>query len=136
VHACKLRVQLSGDPAFQYTVEDAAAAGQAAQDGSEDSEGAKFVITEVQRLRCIIDGVNREAAVVPKVSSACDQQLFKGLASCIEISAPVASAGWLWLMCMSWAGLIHSSVNNQAPTRFTALQTCLCVCLPAGLFHC
>lgn len=86
VRAGKLRVQLSGDPAFQYTVEDPAAVGQAAPDGSEDQEGAKSIVTEVQRLRCIIDGVNREAAVVPKVSRTAHQHQLKATAYIIAVS--------------------------------------------------
>ena len=61
--AAKLRTQLSGDPAFQYTLDDPA--GQAAADA--DSEGSKLTMSEVQRLRCMIDSVNQSTAVQPKV---------------------------------------------------------------------
>lgn len=71
--ATKLRTQLVGDPAFQYTIEEAdpAAAGKgsdAAAAGDEDAPaGLNFVVTELQRLRSVIDNVNTLTAVQPKV---------------------------------------------------------------------
>jgi hypothetical protein len=65
-------MQLSGDPAFQYTVDDAAAGPAAAAEPAADSEDSgKYVVTEVQRLRCIIDSVNNSTAVQPKVCAGC-----------------------------------------------------------------
>lgn len=61
----RLRTQLTGDPAYQYAVEDSAT--QAAAD--PDSDGTKPTVSEVQRLRCMIDSVNGATAVQPKVSN-------------------------------------------------------------------
>jgi hypothetical protein len=68
-------MQLSGDPAFQYTVDDAAAgltAAAAAEPAADSEDSGKYVVTEVQRLRCIIDGVNSATAVQPKVRVSAD----------------------------------------------------------------
>jgi hypothetical protein len=66
-------MQLSGDPAFQYTVDDAAAGLTAAAEPAADSEDSgKYVVTEVQRLRCIIQSVNGATAVQPKVRAAAE----------------------------------------------------------------
>ncbi|KAF6265861.1 radial spoke protein 9 [Scenedesmus sp. NREL 46B-D3] len=66
-HAAKLRMQLSGDPAFQYTVNDTAGGPSSAAEPAADSEDSgKYVVTEVQRLRTMIDNVNSATAVQPK----------------------------------------------------------------------
>lgn len=68
--AVKLRLQLSGDPACQYTVDDAAAGTAAPEPAADSEDSGKYVVTEVQRLRCIIDSVNNATAVQPKVRVA------------------------------------------------------------------
>lgn len=68
--AVELHMQLSGDPAYQYSVGAAA---------STDSEAKS--ITEVQRLRCIIDDVNSATAVQPKVII-----LYQRLFGCFSMS--------------------------------------------------
>jgi hypothetical protein len=60
----QLRTQLTGDPAHQFSVQDAAAGAQGA--AADDGSGAG-VVTEVQRLRCMIDAINAATAVHPKV---------------------------------------------------------------------
>lgn len=84
--AVKLRLQLSGDPAFQYTVDDAAAGTVAPEPAADGEDNGKYVVTEVQRLRCIIDSVNSATAVQPKgyfIANAHNQvvpnRLFSGL---------------------------------------------------------
>lgn len=64
--AGKLRSQLTGDSAHQYSTEDASAQ-QASED--EAADGSKNVVTEVQRLRFMIDSINAATAVLPKVRS-------------------------------------------------------------------
>lgn len=63
--AAKLRTQLTGDAAHQYSVEDPSGQQQAAEDDA--AEGSKNMVTEVQRLRCMIDSINAATAVLPKV---------------------------------------------------------------------
>jgi hypothetical protein len=63
--AAKQRTQLTGDSAHQYSVEDPSGQQQAAD--HEAGEGSKNVVTEVQRLRFIIDNINKSTAVLPKV---------------------------------------------------------------------
>ena len=65
-HAAKLHMQLTGDSAHQYSVDEGAEAQQQAQDDAGDSS-SKVVVTEVQRLRYMIDSINAATAVLPKV---------------------------------------------------------------------
>lgn len=63
--AAKLRTQLTGDSAHQYSADDPSEQQQATDD--EAGEGGKNVVTEVQRLRFMIDSINKSTAVLPKV---------------------------------------------------------------------
>jgi hypothetical protein len=65
--AAQLRTQLTGDSAHQYSTEEATGQ-QAAEEDAGD--GSKAVVTEVQRLRCMIDNINAATAVLPKVCAA------------------------------------------------------------------
>lgn len=62
--AAKLRTQLTGDSAHQYSAEDPSGQQQAED---ESGEGSKNAVTEVQRLRYMIDSINAATAVLPKV---------------------------------------------------------------------
>jgi hypothetical protein len=89
--AAKLRTQLTGDSAHQYSADDPSGQQQAADD--EASEGSKNVVTEVQRLRCMIDSINKSTAVLPKVRRllVCRGQLCT-LCSCRPSICPQAVA--------------------------------------------
>lgn len=64
--AAKLRTPLTGDAAHQYSVEDPSGQQQPADDDA--AEASKNMVTEVQRLRYMIDSINAATAVLPKVS--------------------------------------------------------------------
>jgi hypothetical protein len=65
--AAQLRTQLTGDSAHQYSTE-GATGHQAAE--YEAGDGSKAVVTEVQRLRYMIDSINTATSVLPKVCAA------------------------------------------------------------------
>ncbi|GBF99479.1 radial spoke [Raphidocelis subcapitata] len=64
--AARLRTMLTGDPAHQYDPSESDPAADAAA-GDAAAEGAKAgAVTEAQRLRAMVDGINALAAVQPK----------------------------------------------------------------------
>lgn len=73
--AAKLRTPLTGDAAHQYSVEDPSGQQQPADD--DTAEASKNVVTEVQRLRYMIDSINAATAVLPKVSRSAQGWLLK-----------------------------------------------------------
>jgi hypothetical protein len=73
--AAQLRTQLSGDPACQYATDEPGGShtDAAADDSSSSGSSSGKLVTEVQRLRCIIDSINAATAVQPKVREGCWQ---------------------------------------------------------------
>jgi len=74
--AAKLRTLLTGDSAHQYNVE-GSTEHQPAEE--EPADASNETVSEVQRLRYMIDSINASAAVLPKVSaSGCSRLLWPG----------------------------------------------------------
>jgi hypothetical protein len=94
-------MQLTGDSAHQYSVDDPSAQQPAETEGAESS---KTAVTEVQRLRYMIDSINAAAAVLPKVSAGRAWPVVMRLPR--YVACVLASDRLQWTC--SWHGMRHS----------------------------
>lgn len=109
--AAKLRMQLTGDSAHQYTPGEEPSAQQPAEDDLGDAN-SRNAVSEVQRLRYMIDSINAATAVLPKVRQATNLLPHFWIAAIQQCS----KTGWSNGTCICCVPQ-HQHVSEQALTN-------------------